>query len=402
MPAVESPSADAPVAARTWAALVSISLGTFALVTTEFLPVGLLKEIAGGLGVTEGTAGLAVTMPGVVAAVAGPLMMLAAGRIDRRLGLVLMTALLAASNAVAALAPNIALMLAGRFLLGLAVGGFWALAVSAAARMVPPTKMGSAIAVVLAGISAGTVLGVPAGALIGEWAGWRSAFVAAAVAAALILVAQAVVLPRLPVERGVRPAGLVALFRRRDALVGLAATVLVIAGHFAAYTFVTPFLIDLARFDRQPTTMLLAAYGVAAFLGNFIAGRLATGRTRATLAGVALLTAGVTLVLPLSAPFAVAAGLLVVVWGAAFGGLPVALQTWMYKASGDEKEAGQVVFNSVFQWALALGALIGGTTVDRAGIAAAMMVGGLLALAAAVLVAAAGASRAGRRTPALP
>lgn len=402
MPTAEQLSAAAPVAARTWTALASISLGTFALVTTEFLPVGLLKEIAAGLGVTEGTAGLAVTMPGVVAAVAGPLMMLAAGRLDRRLGLVLMTALLAASNAVAALAPNIVIMLAGRFLLGLAVGGFWALAVSAAARMVPPAKMGAAIAVVLAGISAGTVLGVPAGALIGEWAGWRSAFAAAAVGAVFILVAQVIVLPRLPVERGVRAAGLLGLFRRRDALVGLAATVLVVAGHFVAFTFVSPFLIDLARFDRQATTMLLAAYGVAAFFGNFIAGRLVRGRIRATLAGLALLLAGVTLVLPLSAPFAVSAGLLVVVWGAAFGGLPVALQTWMYKASGDETEAGQVVFNSVFQWALALGALIGGTTVDHAGIAAAMMVGGLLALAAAVLVAAAGAGKAGRRTPALP
>ncbi len=374
------------IAPKTWLALSSVAFGTFALVTTEFLPVGLLKEIASGLAVSEGRAGLMVTMPGVVAAIAGPVLMLGAGRLDRRLGLWLMTMLLAVSNAISSLSSSFELMLFGRFLLGLAVGGFWALAVSAAARMVSEEKMGVAIAVILAGISGGTVVGVPAGALVGELVGWRWAFAINAGFALAILLAQLVFLPRLPASKSVRLGDMLGLFRRRDVLLGLAATALLVTGHFAAYTYVTPLLIDISGFAMAEVTLLLAAYGVAAFAGNFIAGKVVAKHTKATLVGVSVLVAATTIAVPNIAMVPALSIALLVLWGAAFGGLPVALQTWMYKASGEEKESGQVVFNSLFQWALALGALFGGLVVDGLGVAPAIMLGGGLALVAAAVV----------------
>lgn len=374
------------IAPKTWLALSSVAFGTFALVTTEFLPVGLLKEIASSLAVSEGRAGLMITMPGVVAAIAGPVLMLGAGRLDRRLGLWLMTMLLAVSNAISSLSSSFELMLFGRFLLGLAVGGFWALAVSAAARMVSEEKMGVAIAVILAGISVGTVVGVPAGALVGELVGWRWAFAINAGFALVILLAQLVFLPRLPASKSVRLGDMLGLFRRRDVLLGLAATALLVTGHFAAYTYVTPLLVDVSGFAMAEVTLLLAAYGVAAFAGNFIAGKVVAKHTKATLVGVSVLVAATTIAVPNIAMVPALSIALLVLWGAAFGGLPVALQTWMYKASGEEKESGQVVFNSLFQWALALGALFGGLVVDGLGVAPAIMLGGGLALVAAAVV----------------
>lgn len=141
-----------------WAAVASIAMGTFALVTTEFLPVGLLTGISADLQVTEGTAGLLITMPGVVAAFAAPLLTIAAGRIDRRFVLWLLTAIIAVSNIVAALSPNLAVMLMARILLGIGVGGFWAFAAGVGVRLVPAGSAGRATAIILAGISIGTVL----------------------------------------------------------------------------------------------------------------------------------------------------------------------------------------------------------------------------------------------------
>ncbi|MEV4259195.1 MFS transporter, partial [Spirillospora sp. NPDC049652] len=102
-----------------------VATGTFTIVTTEMLPVGLLSPMARDLRVAEGTAGLAVTLPGVVAAVSALAVALGAGRIDRRLLLCSLAGLVAAANAVSAVAPSLAVLLAARVLVGIAIGGFW-------------------------------------------------------------------------------------------------------------------------------------------------------------------------------------------------------------------------------------------------------------------------------------
>ncbi|MBB3608137.1 MFS transporter [Rhizobium sp. BK602] len=375
------------VSIRVWLAICSVAAGTFALVTTEFLPVGLLNGIAREMGVSIGRAGMMVTVPGLVAAIAGPLLMLAAGRINRRLGLLTMTLLLAVSNGLAAFAESFAVLLFARFLLGLAVAGFWALAVAAAARLVPDHKIGLAFAVILSGVSIGTVAGVPAGTLLGELAGWRMAFVANAAFAVLVLFAQIVLLPSLPTTKGVRFSDMTALFALPAARVGLFATGFLVTGHFVAYTYITSLLVDLAGIDGVYVTPILLAYGVAAFAGNFVAGTLVNSHLRETLIGVGFLIAMATALFALIGGIEAAAIMLVIAWGFAFGGLPVSLQTWMYRSSIHSPESGQVVFNSLFQWALAAGALAGGETVDRVGILGTAWLGSALALVAVFTVA---------------
>ncbi|NTF86935.1 MFS transporter [Agrobacterium rhizogenes] len=375
------------VSARVWLAICSVAAGTFALVTTEFLPVGLLNGIAREMGVSIGRAGMMVTIPGLVAAITGPLLMLATGRIDRRLGLLTMTLLLVVSNGMAALADSFVVLLFARFLLGLAVAGFWALAVAAAARLVPDHKIGLAFAVILSGVSMGTVAGVPAGTLVGELAGWRMAFAANALFVVLVLFAQIVLLPSLPTIKGVRFTDMTTLFAFPAARVGLFATAFLVTGHFVAYTYITSLLVDITGIDGLYVTPILLAYGVAAFAGNFVAGALVNAHLREMLIGVGLLIALATALFALAGGTAAMAVTLVIVWGFAFGGLPVSLQAWMYRSSTHSPESGQVVFNSLFQWALAAGSLIGGEAVDRVGILSAAWVGSALALAAVLIVA---------------
>src|SRR5476649_191359 len=188
-PAPEADPAASPEAptGSAWLAVASVALGAFALVTTEFLPVGLLPSIAAELHVTEGVAGMMVTIPGLVATVAALAVPLAAGKSDRRYVIIGLMALLAISNGIVALSSSFALTLFGRALLGIGVGGFWAIGGALGNRLVPAASAARATAIIFAGISLGTVAGVPAGALIGELAGWRMAFGVAGAVAVLVL-----------------------------------------------------------------------------------------------------------------------------------------------------------------------------------------------------------------------
>ncbi|MDB5998558.1 MAG: transporter [Rhizobacter sp.] len=377
--------------ARSWLSVGSIALGSFVLVTTEFLPIGLLGRIAADMGVSDGTAGLMVTVPGLVAAVAAPAVTIAAGRIDRRLVLWALLALLAISNLTATLAPNFAVMLVGRVLLGIGVGGFWAFAAGLGVRLVPAASGGRATAIILAGISIGTVLGVPAGAWIGEVAGWRSAFAVTGTLAVLALIGQWLLLPRLPVDEHVRLRSLMAVFSVPLARVGLVATTLLIGGHFAAYTYLQPLLARSEGVAASLITPLLLTYGLAGLVGTF-AGEAAIARSlRGALVGTSVVLGLTLLLAPFIVSGPVAAFIFVAIWGAAFGAVPLCLQTWMMRASPAGSEGGLALFVSVLQVALAVGSGVGGMVVDSFGVAGAMSVGSLFALTAGLVVFAFGA-----------
>lgn len=373
-------------AAASWLAVASLAVGAFSTVTTEFMPIGLLTNIAESLHVSAGTAGLMVTMPGVVAAVAGPVLIIASGRLDRRAVLLALTALLVASNLLAALAPNFATMLVARVLLGLCVGGFWTFAPGATSHLVPAAEQPRAMSYVLAGISAATVVGVPAGALLGDIAGWRAAFAMTAGFAVIVLGFQLRLLPPMPPARATRPRDLLAPFSHVGARIGLIVALLLVAGHFAAYTYLRPLLLQVYGLSAGAVTTLLLVYGVAGFIGTFVGGRLAARSIRGTTLLAALLVAAVLVYSGLIGGGLVTGSLVAFGWGTAFGLVPVAMTTWMLAALPDAPEAGQAVLVSAFQVAIASGALFGGVIVDGYGIGTAMLLaGGLAALSAAVV-----------------
>jgi len=378
-----------------WLAVGSIAVGTFAMVTTEFLPIGLLTDIGSGLQVSDGTAGLMVTMPGVLAAFAGPALIVASGRLDRRTVMVWLTALLVASNLLAAFAPNFATMLAARLLLGLCVGGFWTFAPSAATQLVPAPSQARAMSLVLAGISVATVFGVPASALVGNLAGWRAAFGVTGLLAAGVLLVQMWLLPAMPPARAIQPRDLLTPLTRRMAQIGLLTVLFLIAGHFGAYTYLKPLLRQVFGLGPGAVTALLLTYGAAGFVGTFIGGSLVARSVRtATLLAAVLLAVALLLSTLLGTGF-VAGGAVVVIWGAAFGLIPVALTGWMLEAVPDAPEAGQALLVSGFQVAIASGAFLGGVTVDAYGISNTMMLSGALVLVAAAIVAALGRAPSG-------
>ncbi|MGW8529979.1 MULTISPECIES: MFS transporter [Nocardiopsidaceae] len=382
-PAAPPPPPSSP--ARGWAAVAAVAAATFTAVTSEMLPVGLLTPMGDSLGVTGGTAGLTLTITGLVAAASAPFVPAAVARADRRTALVGFLLLLCAANLVSALAPDFAVMVAARVLMGVGMGGVWALAAPLAPRLVPGGSVGAATTVIFAGIAVASVLGVPVGAFVGALAGWRAAFAAFAGLALLVAVALALLLPALPPEGAARPGGAAGLFRDPRVVTAFLVTGLLVTGHFAAYTYVRPVLADAAGLGAGLIGTMLLVYGVAGVLGNFAAGPRAARAPRATVAVIAALLAGSVLLVPLLGGGAMAAGALVAVWGLAYGGVSVSVQSWLMASAQGERETASGVFVGVFNASIALGAFAGGRVLDAAGTAPVTWLAGALVLGALVV-----------------
>ncbi|MFE3410532.1 MFS transporter [Streptomyces mirabilis] len=362
--------------------MLSVTLGTFTLVTNEFLPVGLLSDIRASMSVSEGVAGLSVTVPGITAALAAPLLTVAAKKLDRRLVLFAMSALFTLADVLAAIAPNFATMLVARFLLGLGIGGFWAIGASVASRLVTETSVPRATALIFSGVSIATVLGVPAGAFLGGVLGWRAAFIGTAALGALALILQLALLPRMVVDEAVTWRQLSSVLGGRNARVGLVVTLLLVVGQFAAYTYVTPFLEQETGADSGLISILLFVYGTAGILGTFAIGPALAVRLRRTLGIVVAVLAVTTLLMPLVGRWPVGAFAVLAAWGLAYGSVPLALQTWIFTADATRPEGGSALFISSFQVSIAIGSLLGGRIVDSGSAATPMYAGAILALGA--------------------
>lgn len=368
-----------------WLAVVSVMTGIFAIVTTEILPIGLLTSIGASFDISDGMAGLMMTMPGLLAAFAAPLVTVTTARFDRRAMLCALILLLAAANFLAAAATDYWLLLASRVLVGVTIGGFWSIGAGLAGRLVPPASVGRATAVIFSSVPLGSVLGVPAGTFIGEVAGWRTAFVVMGVLSTAVLAALVLTVPKLPPERPTRLSELGTMLRGTGTRFALAMTFLIVAAHFGAYTYVTPFLEDVTVADPTTVTVVLLVYGAAGMLGNFLCGAAVSRYPRATFALVATAIAASTLLLPVLGRGLLGAIVLLTLWGIAYGGVPVCSQTWFAKAAPQSIEGSSVLFTASFQATIAMGALAGGLVVDRSSPAAVMTLGGLVAAAAALV-----------------
>jgi predicted MFS family arabinose efflux permease len=364
-----------------WPAVVSIALGSFALVFSEVIPVGLLADISGHLRVSVGTGGLMVVVPAVTAAVAAPLLTLGSARLELRRVLLSLSALVLVSDVIAGIAPGFGVMLAARAMLGIGVGGFWVFGAGAAISLVSERARGTAVAVVSSGIFIATVASLPAASLIGTLTTWRAAFAIAAVFAVVAVAAQFATVPHLGPGGRVRPRSLLTVVTRPVSRIGLVAAGAIFFANFAAYTYIGPLLHTRAGLGPTAITLVLLGFGLAGAAGNFTAGATVRHHLRATLMGSGLLIAVSALLLATvtgARPLTIA---LAAVWGLGFGAVPVAAQSWMARAMPANVEGGLALFVSALQGSLAAGSAAGGAIYDAHG------PGAVLGLAAAVAAA---------------
>lgn len=379
-------SASLAPAKPAWRAVWSLGLGVFGLITAEFLPASLLTPMASSLGVTEGVAGQTVTATALVALVTGLLITSATKSIDRRWVLMFFTLLQIVSSLLVAFAPSLHVLLMGRLLLGVAIGGFWAMSTATAMRLVPAKDVPKALSIIFAGVSIATVVAAPLGSYLGSLIGWRNVFILCVIPGVLALFWQLWVLPSMRPENSGSIGTLFRVLRRPGMVGGLLATIFIFSGHFAFFTYLRPFLETVGRANVETISLILLGFGVANFIGTSIAGYLLARNLRLTLALVPFAMGILALTMVAYGHLALVDGLLVTLWGFAFGLVPVGWSTWLATTVADEAESAGGLMVASIQLAISAGAAGGGLVFDMNGANGVFTVSGVLLVAAMVLV----------------
>jgi DHA1 family inner membrane transport protein len=342
--------------------LYALTLGAFAIGTTEFVPVGLLPEIARSLDVSIPMAGFLVTGYALAVAIGAPALTLALNTIPRKTTLVVLIGLFIAGNALAGVAPSYGVLLGARIVTALCHGTFFGVGAVLASNMVPKERSAAAISTMFTGLTLATVLGVPFGTFIGDRLGWHAPFELIAFLGVVALISIVVFVPHVAYEASDLRAELRALITGRLAL-ALATTTLGFAGVFTLFTYIAPLLETLTGFSAAGVSAVLVLFGIGTTVGNVVAGRYADRSLSATLVATLL---GLTVTLALStlawkSPFG---AILATVAIGFFGFATVTpLQLLVIRAAGNANSLASSINISAFNIGNALGAALGGAVV---------------------------------------
>src|SRR4051812_2204068 len=257
-----------------WNAVWSLTIGVCGLIIAEFLPAGMLTPMAKDLGVSEGLAGQAVTATSILAVLTSLLIAFLTRKLNRRTVLLSLALLLALPSLIVALAPGFKVVLLGRVVLGIALGGFWSMATAISIRLVPASDVPKALALIFGGSSFASVLAAPLGSYLGNIIGWRNVFLFASAVGVLAFIWQLRALPSLKPRGTTRLGTTLEVLKTQQFGVGLLAIMFVFCGRFASFTYLRPFLEQTTHASPTWVSVVLLVFGLAYFAGNAFAPRM--------------------------------------------------------------------------------------------------------------------------------
>ncbi|MEA9489174.1 MFS transporter [Xanthomonas campestris] len=376
----------APSASRqTWSAVGSLSLCVALLIASEFMPVSLLTPIAADLHATAGMAGQAISISGLFAVLASLLIAPVTSRFNRRHVLISLSAVMLLSLLLIANAHSFGMLMAARALLGITIGGFWALATATVMRMMPQEAVPKALGIVYIGNAVATAFAAPLGSYLGAVIGWRGVFWGMVPLVALTIAWQWRSLPSLPAQGGTSLGSIAALLKRRYVARAMLAIMLGFAGAFSAFTYFRPFLENAAHVDVSHLSLLLLGLGLAGFAGTYAATALLPKRLFSLLTVVPVALGVATLAMLLTSHLLWGVAIAMIAWGTLNSALPVAWSTWLSRCIKDAPEAGGGLMVAAIQLAIMLGGALGGVLLDHVSIAATFIGASVLLLAASLV-----------------
>lgn len=369
-----------------WNGVLAMTLCAFALVASEFMPVSLLTPVSRDLGVSEGLAGQGIAISGALAVLTSLLISTLAGGINRKTLLLGLTVLMAISGGIIALAPNYAVYMAGRALIGVAIGGFWSMSAATAIRLVPAHRVPRALAIFNGGNALATVIAAPLGSWLGAVMGWRGAFFCLVPVALIAFLWQAVSLPSMPAQKNnARISSVFRLLRSPLVALGMAGCGLFFMGQFALFTYLRPFLETVTHVSAGGLSLMLLILGVAGFIGTLLIGYFLKAGFYRTLAFIPVLMALIAVLLMSVGHQTPLVAVLLGLWGLVATAAPVGWWTWVARTLPDNAEAGGGLMVAIVQLSIALGSTLGGLMYDGFGYTHAFALSALLLLVAAAL-----------------
>ena len=365
-----------------WLRVVLLAIAAFVFNTTEFVPVGLLSDIAASYAMKTADVGIMLTIYAWVVALLSLPLMLLTRNIERRLLLSVLFILFIASHVLSSVAWDFTSLVISRIGIALAHAVFWSITASLAIRVAPAGKKTQALSMLATGTALAMVLGVPIGRIVGQYLGWRTTFGMIGLSALVLLILLVRILPRLPSEHTGSLSSVPMLFRRPALVAMYILVTLVVTAHYTAYSYIEPFMQVVANADENFTTLLLLLFGSAGIIGSVLFSSLGNKFPSAMLlAAIGIITLSMGLLL-FAAVRPAAISLLCIFWGMAMMMIGLAMQVRVLSLAPDATDVAMSLFSGIYNIGSGAGALLGNQVSLHMKMSDVGNVGGLIGLVA--------------------
>lgn len=370
-----------------WSGVFAMTLCVFALIASEFMPVSLLTPIAVDLSISEGMVGQGIAISGAFAVITSLTIARVVGNMNRKTLLLLLTALMAVSGTIVALAQNYTIYMIGRALIGVVIGGFWSMSAAMAMRLVPPSDVPRAMAIFNSGNALAMVIAAPLGSYLGSIIGWRGAFFCLVPVAILALIWQWISLPVMQVttDKTDKTPSILGLLRNPIVMIGMLAVSLFFMGQFSLFTYVRPFLETITQVNISTLSLVLLGIGVMGFIGTCVITIFLERRFYATLIVIPIFMAAIAAMLIFFGTSTMVVAVLLGLWGFLATAAPVGWWSWLARTLPEQAEVGGGLMVAVVQLAIALGSTVGGILLDHSGFQATFVFSAIILVISAFL-----------------
>ncbi|MEE9652023.1 sugar transporter [Enterobacter soli] len=365
-----------------WLRVVTLAIAAFIFNTTEFVPVGLLSDIAESFQMETAQVGIMLTIYAWVVGMMSLPFMLLTSQMERRKLLIGLFALFIASHVLSFMAWNFTVLVISRIGIAFAHAVFWSITASLAIRLAPAGKRAQALSLIATGTALAMVLGLPIGRVVGQYFGWRTTFFAIGVGALVTLLSLIKLLPKMPSEHSGSLKSLPLLFRRPALMSIYLLTVVVVTAHYTAYSYIEPFVQAVAGFSSNFATVLLLILGGAGIIGSVLFGKLGNQHASLLVSGaIGLLLACLLLLMP-AADSEMHLAVLSIFWGVAIMIIGLGMQVKVLALAPDATDVAMALFSGIFNIGIGAGALVGNQISLHFSMASIGYIGAIPALAA--------------------